>query len=151
MIAIETMQTNVLAPLELTVSFYATLVGSSGVKFLDKSSKRRGDVEPGRGASPIVSPPCGGGSRSERRRRTVDGTTATATLQHVWKTRVDKGDVDGGEPGAVSRRSWRAPPTLLNLCPSMTSTTGITGAVPEMFAWFVMHAESGKGVDVDVA
>ena len=47
-IAIETMQTNELAaPLELTVSFYTTLlIGSSGVKFLDKSSKRKdADVE----------------------------------------------------------------------------------------------------------
>ena len=158
-IAIETMQTNVLAaPLELTVSFYATLlVGSSGVKFLDKSSKRKeANVEAKAWCiADRVAPSAAAAlvALSDADAPWTGLSLATATLQHVWKTRVDKGDVDGATRTSSGFAALVACATDFAESVSVDDIDdeAITGAVPKMFAWFVMHAESGKGVDVDVA
>ena len=71
----------------------------------------------------------------------------------MWKTRVDKGDVDGATRTSSGFAALVACATDFAESVSVDDIDdeAITGAVPEMFAWFVMHAESGKGVDVDVA
>lgn len=158
-IAIETMQTNELAaPLELTVSFYTTLlIGSSGVGFLDKSSKRKdADVEAKawciarrvapRAAAALV-------ALSDADAPWMALSFATAALQQMWTTRVDKGDVDGATRTASGFAALVACATDFAESVSVDDIDDdeIAGAVPKMFAWFVMHAESGKGVDVDVA
>ena len=161
-IAIEAMQANALAaPLELTMSFYATLlVGAAGVKFLDKSSKR--DVATVEQKSWLIArraiPSAAAAlvALSDADAPWTGASLASVTLKHMWSSRVEKGDVDGATRTASGFVALIA--STAEFARSVSGQSGqsidddnVSGAIPEMFAWFILRAEDGDGIDVDVA
>lgn len=158
-IAVESLQTNpVAAPLELTVSFYATLlVGAPGVKFLEKSSKR--DVEETEAKAWLVShrvaPAAAAAlvSLSDADAPWTGASLACGTLRTVWSSRVEKGDFSGATrtaSGFVTLFAGSAE-FAQSVSQSALDDEDLATAVSLMFAWFFVHASPGKGVDVDVA
>jgi pre-rRNA-processing protein IPI1 len=158
-IAIEAMQANALAaPLELTMSFYATLlVGAAGVEFLDKSSKR--DVAAveekswsiARRANPSAAAALVAFSDADA--PWTGASLASTTLKNMWSCRVEKGDVNGATRTASGFVSLVACAAEFAQSVSKQSIDDdiVSGAIPDMFAWFILRVEDGKGVDVDVA
>lgn len=158
-IAVESLQTNpVAAPLELTVSFYATLlVGAPGVQFLEKSSKR--DVEETEAKAWLVSrrvaPAAAAAlvSLSDADAPWTGASLACGTLRTVWSNRVEKGDVSGATRTASGFVSLFVGSAEFAQSASRCALDDddLAAAVSLMFAWFFVHATPGKGVDVDVA
>jgi hypothetical protein len=153
------MQANALAaPLELTMSFYATLlVGAAGVEFLDKSSKR--DVAAveekswsiARRANPSAAAALVAFSDADA--PWTGASLASTTLKNMWSCRVEKGDVNGATRTASGFVSLVACAAEFAQSVSKQSIDDdiVSGAIPDMFAWFILRVEDGKGVDVDVA
>ena len=158
-IAVEALQTNpIAAPFELVVSFYATLlVGASGVKFLEKSSKRSvEEVEQkswlvSRRVSPVAAAALV--SLSDADAPWTGASLACATLRAVWKNRVEKGDIDGATRTAGGFVSLFASSAELadSVGVNALDDDDLASSTPDMFAWFILRGKSDHGVNVDVA
>ena len=149
-VAVEALTSNLLAaPLDLTVSFLATLLaGAPGTECLEKSSKR--NVAEARAKawemSRRVAPRAGAALVA-----LGDATTpwngallASAALRQMWATRVEQDDVEGATRTAAGFGALIA--NAAEFAAAVSSEDAnvddeLLSVVPELLAWLVVHAE----------
>lgn len=159
-VAIEALQSNVLAsPLDLTVSFLATLLaGAPGVAFLDKSSKR--DVAAVDEKAWQISRRLSSSAASalvafgDADTPWNGALLASGALRQMWAMRVDKGDVDGATRTAGGFAALAASAAEFAQSSSKgnvaTDEADLAATIADVLSWHALHAEPDKGVDVDV-
>ena len=151
-VAVEALTSNLLAvPLDLTVSFLATLLaGAPGVGFLEKSSKRNATETQRKSweMSRRVTPRAGAAlvALGDAATPWNGALLASAALRNMWAQRVEQGDVEGAARTAAGFGSLVA--YAAEFASAVSSDANIddelSSVIPEILAWLVLHAEHAE-------